>query len=335
MGAGTVLKNVQALRAIAALAVALSHLVSYSPAIAVLGFGTIGVELFFVISGFIMVYITNDAAPRPLAFFRHRVVRVVPLYWLLTLAVFALAAIAPQLPKSSHAEPLDLVRSLLFIPYVKHGSTLQPLLFQGWTLNFEMVFYLLFAGSLVLRRQVHRVLMVSVIIALAALAGQIAGPLPPVVGFYTSPLILCFALGMGLGLAYPRIGSGLPVISLLSFGVLQCAAMAGLLGPEAASFVRISFAFAVVAVALALEQRGKVWDWPPIQLLGAASYSLYLAHPFAAIGIEKLARTFGLLDGPLVLAALAAAIAAMIAAGLALYRLVELPLQRAGRRLLG
>ena len=70
------LNNVQALRALAALAVALSHLTKFSPAVGFLGIGTIGVELFFVISGFIMVYITNDHAQRPLDFFARRVVRV-------------------------------------------------------------------------------------------------------------------------------------------------------------------------------------------------------------------------------------------------------------------
>ena len=329
------LKNVQALRAIAALVVALSHLVSFSPAVGFLGLGTIGVELFFVISGFIMVFITNDREQRPLNFFAHRVVRVVPLYWLLTLAIFGLALVAPELLKSTRADPFDLLRSLLFIPYVKHGSTLQPLLFQGWTLNFEMVFYLLFAGSLLLRRQVHRVAVVAGLIAMAVLAGQLLAPLSPVAGFYTSPLTLCFALGMGLGLAYPRIGTGLLLLALLGLTALLTALWADLLGPGGIYFVRIAFAFAVVTTALALEQRGRVWSWGPIQLLGAASYSLYLVHPFAAIATEKLARRLGLLDGPMLFVCLVVATAAMIVAGLALYRLVERPLQRMGQRLLG
>ena len=326
------LKNVQALRAVAALAVALSHLVSFSPAVGFLGFGTIGVELFFVISGFIMVFITNDREQRPLNFFAHRVVRVVPLYWLLTLAIFGLAWVAPELLKSTRADPVDLLRSLLFIPYVKHGATLQPLLFQGWTLNFEMVFYLLFATSLLLRRQVHRVAVVTGTIAMAVLAGQLLAPLPPVVGFYTSPLTLCFALGMGLGLAFPRIGTGLLISASLGIAGLLIANWADLLGPGGFYFVRIAFAFAVVTAALALEQRGRVWSWGPIQLLGAASYSLYLVHPFAAIAIEKLARKFALLGGPMLVVCLAIATAAMIIAGLALHRLVERPLQMVAKR---
>lgn len=328
------LKNVQALRAVAALAVALSHLVSFSPALAVFSSGTIGVELFFVISGFIMVHITNDREQRPVDFLAHRVVRVVPLYWLLTLAVFALAWLAPQLLKSTQADPLELIKSLLFIPYVKHGTTLQPLLFQGWTLNFEMVFYLLFAASLFLRGQVLRVALVSLVIVLAVAVGQIFAPLSPVAGFYTSPLTLCFALGMGLGLAYPKINGALVGVALGAFVLLAAGTGAGVLTGTAAYLVRVAFAFAAVTAALALEQRGQIWDWRPIQLLGAASYSLYLIHPFAAIAIEKLARKFGLLDGAMLGVMLVVAMAAMIATGLALYRLIELPLQRVGRRLL-
>lgn len=329
------LKNIQALRALAALAVAFSHLVSFNPALAFLGSGTIGVELFFVISGFIMVYITQEREQRPGSFFAHRVVRVVPLYWLLTLAVFVLAWLAPQLLKSTRADPIDLIKSLLFIPYVKHGTTLQPLLFQGWTLNFEMVFYLLFAASLVLRSQALRVSLVSLVIVAAVLAGQLLAPLSPVLGFYTSPLTLCFALGMGLGLAYPRIGPALLCAALCSLAVLALANATGVVTGSAIYFVRVAFAFAVITTALALEQRGWAWSWRPVQALGAASYSLYLIHPFAAIAIEKVAGRLGLLDGPALLATLAIALAAMIAAGLTLYRLVELPLQRAGRRLLG
>jgi peptidoglycan/LPS O-acetylase OafA/YrhL len=69
--------------------------------------------------------------------------------------------------------------------------------------------------------------------------------------------------------------------------------------------------------------------------LGAASYSLYLVHPFALIAVEKLAGKLGLLEGPSLLATLAVAVSAMIAAGILLYRLVELPIQRIGRRVLG
>lgn len=322
----------------AALAVALSHLVSFSASVGFLGLGTIGVEVFFVISGFIMVHITNDREQRPLDFFLHRVVRVVPLYWLLTLAIFVLAWAAPQLLKSTRADLVDLIKSLMFIPYVKHGSTLQPLLFQGWTLNFEMVFYLLFAGALMLRKQVERVIAVSAVIVMAVIAGttlpQLIGPLDPVAMFYASPLTLCFALGMGLGLVYPRITDGLVWLALALFGFLQLAEWTGLLGEGGIYHVRIAFAFAVVTAGLALEQRGWVLSWQPLQLLGAASYSLYLVHPFAAIATEKLARHFGLLNGMSLLASLAFATTAMIVAGLLLYRWVEMPLLQAGRRLL-
>lgn len=71
-----------------------------------------------------------------------------------------------------------------------------------------------------------------------------------------------------------------------------------------------------------------------LRVLAALAVAFAFAFAFAAIATEKVAAKLGLLNGPMLLAALAAALAAMIAAGLALYRLVELPLQRAGRCLL-
>lgn len=81
----------------------------------------------------------------PVEFMTNRVVRVAPLYWALTLGIFALAALVPALVGATQADPGKLVKSLLFIPFDKGNGLIQPLLFQGWTLNLEMVFYGLFA----------------------------------------------------------------------------------------------------------------------------------------------------------------------------------------------
>jgi exopolysaccharide production protein ExoZ len=108
-------------------------------------FGGGGVDIFFVISGFIMVYTTQSHHVGPFSFFVNRVVRIVPIYWLLTLAVFTLAVIAPHLLGATRAAPSELLKSLLFIPFAKSNGAVQPILFLGWTLNYEMFFYMLFA----------------------------------------------------------------------------------------------------------------------------------------------------------------------------------------------
>src|SRR5690349_10997415 len=106
------LNNVQALRALAAMLVVLGHLQplfeTVHPALAWVGLGRCGVDLFFVISGFIMVHTTRAGDTSPGAFAIRRLVRILPLYWAVTLAVFAVALVAPSLVQASRPDPVWL-----------------------------------------------------------------------------------------------------------------------------------------------------------------------------------------------------------------------------------
>ena len=103
--------------------------------------GTFGVDIFFVVSGFIMMYVTQSTAKH---FFVKRLIRIVPLYWLATIVRFALS------PSPIYEQPFKwmlLVKSLLFFPPIKEGNYGQPIFNVGWTLNHEMAFYLLFTAA--------------------------------------------------------------------------------------------------------------------------------------------------------------------------------------------
>ena len=130
--------EIDGLRAIAVLSVIFFH-----AGLDAIPGGYLGVDIFFVISGFIICFVADDR--RPAEFMWDRIARVVPLYWLLTLAATAVAFIDPSLFKSTIADPALVLQSLLFIPFVKANLTMQPVLFVGWTLNYEMFFYLVFA----------------------------------------------------------------------------------------------------------------------------------------------------------------------------------------------
>src|SRR5215470_12318280 len=113
--------TIQVLRAFAAYLVVLVHL---APLVSMaggaedaLGFGYAGVDLFFVISGFIMVYTTSRRETQPWDFFAHRIARVVPMYWLLTLVVFAGVVFVPSLFQSTQANVVQLIKSLFFVPF--------------------------------------------------------------------------------------------------------------------------------------------------------------------------------------------------------------------------
>ena len=137
-----VLRNVQVLRAFAALLVIFVHLDQLLSRLGVPLFGGAGIDIFFVISGFIMVYTTMDREITPWSFMADRIARIVPAYWAATLGVFFLALVAPSLLQTSHMQWDELFKSLVFVPFRKATGLVQPVLFVGWTLNYEMFFYL-------------------------------------------------------------------------------------------------------------------------------------------------------------------------------------------------
>src|ERR1700730_5914930 len=134
--------NIQSLRALAALSVAYFH-----TDFGGIRFGSFGVDVFFVISGFIMAQICQTDSSH---FFLRRLVRIVPLYWALTLLIFGLAKFAPWLVYRAPADWADLARSLFFVPYQNKSGLVQPELFLGWTLNYEMFFYVNVALALLI-----------------------------------------------------------------------------------------------------------------------------------------------------------------------------------------
>ncbi|HYG27483.1 MAG TPA: acyltransferase [Caulobacteraceae bacterium] len=335
---GRVLRNVQALRALAALMVVLVHLEFFAEQLvgdaALFAWGHAGVDLFFVISGFIMVYTTAGRPVTPQGFFGQRLARVVPLYWLVTLAVFAIALVAPQLMQATRADPVDLLKSLAFIPFEKSNGLTQPIAFVGWTLNYEMAFYALFALALLARRRIVGILLLMAVLAAAALLGAVLRPDDVFVEFYTEPIVLEFALGMGLGLLWRRLpaGGGLYLLALAPLFALIFAAPFLWPGVDRAFAAGLP-AFGIVLAALALEKAGRTADAGWVQRLGDASYAIYLTHFFVTQAGVKVSEMLGL-EGAALAWAMLVTLAAVIAVGLAVHLLVERPIARLlrGRR---
>jgi hypothetical protein len=140
------LLNLHLLRALAALAVVYFHATSEAGLNLPINIGGHGVDVFFVISGFIIAYI---GARTPERFFVRRLIRIVPFYWAATLAVFAAATLAPHLLRSTRTDVVQLLCSLFFIPRETAYAGTVPTLVLGWSLNYEMYFYVVFALALV------------------------------------------------------------------------------------------------------------------------------------------------------------------------------------------
>ena len=161
---GTRYDSIQILRAVAALAVVVFHA---GQRVAVpFGVGQAGVDIFFVISGFVM-WIVSDNGKTPIEFIRARILRIVPLYWVATL-LMAVGAWLGLFPRMRVAWD-DLLASLFFVPYYSLSSTKEivPVLRQGWTLNYEMFFYVSFALALMLKRSIQIPVLVLWFIALS------------------------------------------------------------------------------------------------------------------------------------------------------------------------
>lgn len=177
--------SIQTLRGIAALFVVLEH-------VRFLGCGAFGVDIFFCISGFMIMFSTHKSAE---GFLRKRLIRILPLYYFMTAGTFLLLLLFPGMFQQTKADPVFLVKSLLFIPFDIGGGVLQPLMRIGWTVNCEMLFYLLFLIAMHISHR-YRGLVCSAFLGLIVLLEQLLPLEWDVLTFYGNPVMLEFVLGI-------------------------------------------------------------------------------------------------------------------------------------------
>lgn len=279
-------RTVQALRAIAALMVVAYHAFDmWALRLAPGAFwtnGAAGVDIFFVISGFVMVISSRRLTAEPrgwLTFMRHRIVRIVPLYWLLTTFKLILVICFAGIALRSSLDPDYVVRSYFFFPVVDTAGHFRPLLPVGWTLTYEFLFYLLFALALAIRVDVLRVIGPAfVVIGVLALLRTASWPdwtilFSTIVFEFLFGVVLAKLTLRGWSMA-PPLAAGVAVVG---FGLL-------LLIPEGEESQRAVVwglpALAIVAGAVSLEPRLKNLLPPWLLTSGDASYSIYLVHGF-------------------------------------------------------
>lgn len=338
------LAGVQILRAVAALMVLVHHVAEESHALFTPGsypartvlVGVSSVDLFFVISGFIMLHTSYRQIGRPGAtgrFVRRRLERIFPLYWV-CLAIFAVAK-AIGFYQSVAPTPYAVTASLLLLP--SHALFISP----AWTLVFELYFYALFALWMQARRP--HALLVGLPLSAIAIAA-LAHALPPsgLRDYLSNPLAFDFLYGLGLAWLFrrghvPRSPWLLGAIGAI--GILASAALGPVTGANAADLPRtLRFllfgvpAALVVYASLALPHAtGRVAR--TLSKLGDASYALYLTHGFVMTAYARL-----LLDERIVRSLplpvwMSLAVAFSIALGVATHHLVERPLARAVKKL--
>lgn len=324
------LRNLQALRAFAALSVVFFHF-SLVPAAAMpWHFGSFGVDLFFVLSGFIIAY-SADRDSRH--FLLHRLFRVLPTYWIVTSLGAAMCLLAM---------PLGAVagwygQSLLFLT---GADGRPPIIFVGWTLVYELAFYLIYSVALATGRKAAPFAAIAILGLLAfalpfipiAGAAAVLRPWPLLAEFTYGLLIFLITKPLAVTGWRPKLaGAGLSLIGLAALYVFD-AKVLGLTGLalDTKRAVLLGLPAAAVVLGLVVIEKGGWGVKNRIVLaFGAASYAIYLLHPLV------FAMVLGLPPGPFEarMKTFAILTLATLLVALGFYYLIEAPLLRALRRL--
>lgn len=325
------LDSIQYLRAIAAWLVVLYHvyasLARETGTAPVFTAGAIGVDIFFVLSGFLMTMVVDRGETMDRRFLLRRWFRIAPLYYLMTLALFVIALVEPHLLYSATADPLRLLHSVLFLPGSEASGGAQPILALGWTLNYEMAFYLLvfifvrWGGD-------NRLFGLTAFLVFLVLLGQVVDNPGTVLRFYTDPIVLEFAMGIVLYNTIfrrrpARFSAGVAWLAILSGALLFALQIRS--EPEACRFL-------VWGVPAALIVAGGVHGFTArigwLGRLGDWSYSTYLLHVYVIqAGVKLVLPALGLSSAPPLAVFLLTA--PLIALGsFLLFRGVEMPVMR-------
>jgi exopolysaccharide production protein ExoZ len=319
------LGNIQILRALAAAGVILFHIVGnaklhgiHVSIFSLFGtFGNMGVDVFFVISGFVMAESRNRAPLSATSFLARRLLRIVPLYWALTLFYYALGSFVPELFTNLNLDPNWLFASLFFLSGgLGFGS---PILGQGWTLEFEMLFYLIFSMTLSLNRKLYRY---SIIFFVTIILVSTVG---------VSSIIIEFSLGIIANMTFtllrkrPNIGIGFVLFSPIILFIIHNYIPGS---PNRVIEYGIPSYFLVCGLAMMKQSDNRL-----MLRLGSASYSAYLFQFFAIPFMFKLSDLAILkgINGDMVVI-LIASIA--ICSGQIIYRILEEPSSKLAMKLL-
>jgi exopolysaccharide production protein ExoZ len=279
--APTQLRSLQVLRAVAAWGVVLHHYYLHARAPwaeLFRDYGNFGVDIFFVLSGFLMFYTVRHSNTSATQFWLSRLLRIAPPYWFATLLTVALRELFPLQFGYTDWTPRTLLASLFFIPTDNPtGRGIFPVLPAGWTLNLEVFFYGLLAACFPLKGYAR-----FIACGLALVIAPFLWPRDlPLGSVLADQRLFEFALGLCVGYAYDwssawrqRFGSPWWQMPL---------GLAGSVGLLAAGFhgSRFLAATGLVASAAVAERQAFRPEWRWVRAaarLGTISYSTYLFH---------------------------------------------------------
>lgn len=310
----------QLLRAVAAIIVVMNHLLAESFGGVFKYIGGYGVNIFFVISGFIMTYTAINK--RPFEFILDRVVRIYPPYIIASFALIVVSAI------TFHKDLYFVIGNIFLLPGSEDGYRLaNPV---AWTLVYEMYFYVVFACVLlIMPSRKHAALVCAILLCSSVLLIKYFYPFT---GKYNSLafhniaqsyMIMQFAAGCLIGVFF----KGISKINMSQFAFIaaslilsvMCFTLINFFPESDVSRYNIFYPFSILVVALSLTV--KECSFKNLIYIGNASYSIYLTHPYFNIILSR----FGLLDSKTITIA---SVIMSIAVGIAFSRMVEIPITK-------
>lgn len=315
--------SIQILRGITALFIVLEH-------IRFLNCGAFGVDIFFCLSGFMIMFSTHKSTKY---FLRKRLIRILPLYYLMTLGTYALLLAFPNMFARSKADPVHLLKSLLFIPFDIGDGALQPLMRVGWTVNCEIFFYLLFFLAFHISHR-YRGLICSAFLLIIIGAAQLTQTAFAPLAFYGNPVMLEFIFGIlayyaawGIHRAYTaeKLPKLCMPLSLLGITAAFLTLLATKPNINILGFRRpLVWGLPALFIVLCFFVWGLYLKKAPSSLvrLGDISFSLYLVHYYPVLLLDRLVFDFSALT-PFTLFGVAVALAVSVLLAFISFLLVE------------
>jgi exopolysaccharide production protein ExoZ len=328
--------SIQVCRGLAALLVVLTHIHGIeethfaSHHLRLFGYGDIGVDIFFVISGIVIASVTAEKFGSPhnaAVFLYHRLARIFPIFWIYNTLSLLANHLAPS-AGSTHQHSFSVLPSYLLIP-----ANLPMPLFQGWTLSFEVYFYLAVTLLLLIPNRIAPWLFMLWGIIVVALKLQIGLSPSPIINLLINPSVLEFLAGYALFHLYrrsrlhPSAGIILLAASLafLVAIILHDNPVAIVNDPWKRPVLYGTFSILLLSGALELERSRIIRYLPLFNSIGDWSYSIYLSHVLVLAVIARFIERF-LPHSASLFAILITGLPAVLFIGYLSYTFIERPL---------
>lgn len=320
------IEMVQVIRGMACIAIFLFHLPSEWGGVKA-NYSGFPLSIFFLLTGY---FLLEGIRKTEHGYFQKKIFRIVPLYWIFTLLLFAVSLVFPGINHGRSYSLIDLAKSLLFIPYYNSDGMLFPILSVGWTLIIEVYDYIAFwIVYKILKRFKYREILTIVTISGMIILGTVLKLCvnnDPILDIWTSVYQLPFILGLVLSWLHLTLKGNNKCVTItwpsIIIGLMVIFYILCYLIPDNYAWI---WACALVAASVFIFNEVRFPEWSIF--LGNISYSVYLIHKFVIAVVEKIVAHLGVSSmtilGGIVLAFVMTILAASIS-----YYFIESPVSK-------